>query len=236
MIINPYAFSGGGSPPAPGDPYWANVELLLHCDGTDGSTTFTDSSDSAHTVTAIGNAQVDTSEKKFGTGSGLFDGNDYLSIPDDAGFDFGSGDFTLECWCYVTNTASRTIMSKWTTGQLSWFLGAGAAGMGFYISTSGGNVILACPLASWPSTNTWFHIAVCRDGADLRLFVDGTQSGSTYNISTTAIHNGSGIVTIGDDQNVNPGFYGQIDDVRITKGVARYTANFTPPTAAFPDS
>jgi len=190
----------------------------------------------AHTVTANGNAQIDTADKKFGTGSGLFDGNDYLSIPDDADFDFGSGDFTIECWCYVTNTASRTIISKWTSGQLSWFLGAGAAGYGFYISSTGANSVLACPLTSWPSTNTWFHIAVCRDGADLRLFVDGTQSGSTYNISTTTLFNGSGIVTIGDDANSNPGFYGQIDDVRITKAVARYTANFTPPTAAFPDS
>ena len=232
FIINPYRFATGAN-----DPYWSSVGLLLHCDGSNGSTTFTDSSSFARTVTANGNAQVSTSVKKFGTGSVLLDGNDYLSVADASEFDFGSGDFTVECFCYVTNTASRTIISKWTTsGQRSWYLGAGTTGFGFYFSTNGTNSTLAIALTAWPSTSTWFHIAVTRSGADLRLFVDGVQQGSTYNISTTSLFNGNGDVTIGDDASTNAGFTGNIDEVRITKGVARYTANFTPPSAPFPDS
>ena len=75
----------------------AQTVLLLHCDGTDGATTFTDSSDTSHTVTANGNAQIDTDQSKFGGASGLFDGTgDYLSIPDSADWDFGTGDWTID--------------------------------------------------------------------------------------------------------------------------------------------
>jgi hypothetical protein len=235
MILNPYAFSGAAPPPPPpGDPYFANVVLLLHFDGSDGSTTFTDSSSTARTITPVGNAQIDTDVFKFGTSSGLFDGNDYVYAADDTDFDFGSDDFTIEAWCYVTNATSRTIVAKWTLGQQSWYLGAGGAGYGFYISTTGSNAILALPLTSWPSTSTWFYIAVVRDGADLKLYVDGVQQGSTYNISTTALYNGSGPVTVGDDAATNVGFTGNLAEVRITTGVARDVT--TVPTAAFPDS
>lgn len=219
-----------------GDPYFANVVLLLHCDGTNGSTTFIDSSSYARTMTVVGNAQVGTSVVKFGTGALLLDGNDYISTPDGSELELGSGDFTIEAWCYVTDTTARTITSRWQAGNLSWYLSAGASGHGFYFSPNGSTPTLAIALTSWPSTNTWFHIAVTRSGANLRMFVNGTQHGSTYNISTTAIHNGTSLLTVGDDDNTNAGFIGSIDDVRITVGVARYTANFTPPTAAFPDS
>src|SRR3990167_9944086 len=88
------------------------TKFLLHCDGTDAATTFTDSSVSAHTVTAVGNAQIDTAEKKFGTASGLFDGaGDYLSIPDHADFDLSGGIWTVDGWFRTTSLAA--IQGLW---------------------------------------------------------------------------------------------------------------------------
>lgn len=75
------------------------TKLLLHCDGTDGSTTFSDNGVTGHTVTANGNAQIDTAQSKFGNASGLFDGTgDYLTIPDHADWNFGTGNFTIDAW------------------------------------------------------------------------------------------------------------------------------------------
>ena len=84
---------------------WDNyTKLLLHFDGTDGSTTFVDSSPSGKTVTAVGNAQIDTAQYKFGGASGLFDGNgDYLSVPDSDDWYFGTGDFTIDAWARFAN-------------------------------------------------------------------------------------------------------------------------------------
>lgn len=239
MILNPYAFSGAPTPPPPlGDPYWANVVLLLNGNGVDGSTTFSDLSDSGHSVTATGSVEVDTAEKKFGTGSILFSSglSDSLEIADSTDFDFGSGDFTLEAWLNVNNTASRTVFAKWSSFQQSFFLGGGASNYGFYYSTAGTDPNLAITLNPWPSTGTWFHLAVCRDGSNLRMFVDGTQEGSTFNIGSTSFFDGSGPLIIGDNSTINPAFDGWMDEIRITKGVARYTSNFTAPTSAFPTS
>ena len=95
------------------DPYWANVVLLLHMDGTDGSTTFTDSSSYARAMTAAGNAQIDTAEFKFGTASGLFDGTgDSVQTPNGADFQF-LGDFTVEAWVRPTRRAAlQTYLFK----------------------------------------------------------------------------------------------------------------------------
>ena len=87
----------GTDPATIGDPNFANVTLLLHSDGTSGSTTFTDNSNSSRTITASGNAQIDTTIKKFGSGSAEFDGtNSKLTI---SGNPLGSGDFTIEFGC-----------------------------------------------------------------------------------------------------------------------------------------
>jgi len=81
------------------DTYYSNVSLLLHCDGSNGSTTFTDNSPSPKTVTANGNASVSTAQSKFGGASAVFDGTgDYLSLDGSSGFAFGTGDFTIEFW------------------------------------------------------------------------------------------------------------------------------------------
>lgn len=219
------------------DPYFSNVVLLLHFNGLNNGTTFIDSSSYARTMIPVSNSKISTANSKFGGSSLLVDGSSYIYTVDATELEFESGDFTIECFCNVSSSSARTIMSRWaSTGGLSWFISAGASGNGFYLSDNGSFPRFALPLTSWPSIGSWFHIAVTRSGPDLKLWVDGTQQGSTYNISTGALFNGTSILSIGDDNNSNPGFNGYIDEVRITKGVARYNSNFSPPNETFPDS
>lgn len=232
VFINSFinAASGGGGAT---DPYFANVVLLLHFDGSSGSTAFTDSSSSAKAITAIGNAQVSTAQKKYGTGALALDSSgDYLQTTStSADFNFGtSTDFTIEAWVYV-QTASPSSVNWFALNARSYYFGtySGAAVVG-----GSGWVNLFLGSTSWtPYLDKWTHVAHTRSGSTHRLFVDGV-------LKETATNSGAVGATdkanIGNDPNFGPVFNGWIDEVRITKGVARYTANFTPPEAAFPNS
>lgn len=222
------------------DPYRSSVVLALHMDGTNGSTTFTDSSPSAKTVTANGNAQISTAQSKFGGASGLFDGSgDRLTLAHDASLSFGAvgTDFTIELFIRPTAfAAQQNIVNKQATlaSATGYLLALSASGApSFYAgdSTNGWDVSLVS--GTNLSTATWYHLAVTRAGNTYRLFVDGTQVATTT--SSITIHDNAnslfiGTNTDGSTSSVN----GYIDDLRITKGVARYTANFTAPAAAFP--
>jgi hypothetical protein len=236
IYINPYSFAAT-------DPNFADVSLLLHGDGTNGSTTITDNSPSPKTVTAVGNAQISTAQSKFGGTSIAFDGTgDYLSVPENTGFDFGSGEFTIEFWVYCVsaanfggfvgkgtngsvNTNTMSLEFNDTGNQISFVLGTGGAPV--YAITGTSNVRTAA---------IWQHIAVTRAGNSTKLFVNGTQEGSTYTTNYTIAAGGSLYVGGGFFAPATNTINGYIDDLRITKGVARYTAAFTPPTAPFPDS
>lgn len=216
------------------DPYWSNVVALLHFDGTDGSTTFTD--EKGHAFTALGNAQIDTSEKKFGTGSGLFDGSgDYITAADSTDWDFGTGDFTIELFArFFAHTSVMTLVGNYENSTKGWSFQRRSDSNTFRFSHGDGALIGA----AWtPTDGVWYHMAACRQGTNLRLFVDGTQIGSTVTNSTD-ISGSSGLLTVGALRASSPVQYfdGHIDELRITKGVARYTANFTPPTTPFPNS
>lgn len=209
------------------DPDFASVSLLLHMDGSNGSTTFTDSSSNALTVTANNNAEISTAQSKFGGASGLFNGDGaYLLVPDD-GTAIGTGDFTIECWIRITlGTGYRGIVSL-VPGSDNNTLYVLADTIIWYDS---GNQAASAQLSS----NTWYHVAVARESGTLRTFVDGVESSTDY---TSTANIASNTARIGTRGGANGEWYnGYIDDLRITKGVARYTANFTPPTAAFPDS
>lgn len=215
------------------------AKLVLHCDGTDASTTFTDSSSSARTVTAVGNAQIDTAQFKFGTASGLFDGTgDFLTVPNHADFDFGSGDFTIDFWIrpHVTNVQMIPMGKRANSGVVApfAFYFPAANPLGFYSSSNGSSFDIANnrSCGNW-SADTWVHIAVVRSGSTWYTFNAGTQI-STWSSSATVMVN-TDLLRIGADSD-GFGVNGWMDEIRVSKGVARWTADFTPPTIAYDSS
>jgi hypothetical protein len=182
----------------------------------------------------VGNAQISTSVKKYGTGSLAFDGTgDYLvsNVASSDLYAFGTGDFTIEFWLYQNSMSGLQVFYD---GRPTSAEGAqptiytNSFGTLFYYTA--GNRITGSSL----STNTWYHIAVSRSGSSTKMFVDGTQVGSTYTDATNYVNPASRPV-IGADGYIlgTNAMNGYIDDLRITKGYARYTTTFTPPTAAF---
>jgi hypothetical protein len=185
----------------------------------------------------VNNAQVDTTIKKFGTGSMKFvrtaySNGDFLSFPKSPNYDLSGGPFTIEGWIYPTlfDGQYQTIVSRtptiWVVGlldnQLYWYNGAST------------NV-----MTGTITVNTWTHFAVAGDGTTVRIFINGTLDSSFTGVNPQS---GLGTLNVGAPANGAYGgrytgqFYtGYIDDLRITKGFCRYTANFTAPTAALPD-
>jgi hypothetical protein len=212
------------------DTYFSSVYLLLHMNGSNGSTSFPDSSSNSFTVTVSGDAQVSTTDPKFGSGSLTLDGTgDYLSVNMSSLINIGSQDFTAECWAYINtgNTGTKCLFC---------FEGSSFRGPGVLINS--GNWVLRYANTESGSmgavtTGAWQHVALARSGNSLRLFINGSQLGSTLTDTAVYIDRNIGIgfaFGIGDSPSA------RIDELRITVGVARYTANFTPPAAAFPDA
>jgi hypothetical protein len=211
------------------------TKALLHFDGSDESATFTD--ESGKTWTGAGTAQLDTAQKKFGTASLLLDGDsDYISTPDHADFDVGSGDFTIDFWVrfnavpgaediailYSQRTAatSNDAMTLWYTGLHKWY---------FSYSTNGTTQINLTGMSTHiPSVNTWYHVACVRNGSNLDIYIDGSKQ-TTKTISGT-IYNSTATPLIGATNAGTPICFlnGWIDEFRFSKGIARWTANFTP--------
>jgi len=232
------------------DPFFANVSLLLHGDGANGSTTIIDSSPSPKTVTAFGNAQISTAQSKFGGASIAFDGiGDFLTVPDATANDL-PGDFTIEAWVYF-NAYSASFSGnhgallvgnyKFQSGPVNqgWQLRVNGTSSSYTtINVFTGTTDLVFSAGTF-ALNTWHHIAASRSGSSLRAFANGTQAGSTATNTDSFTHSKSIVrnLRVGelDDSVFKFGVDGYIDDLRITKGIARYTANFTPPTAPFPD-
>lgn len=221
-----------------GDASYASVSLLLHGDGANNSTTFTDNSPTPKTLTATGNAKISTTQSKWGGASMFFDGTgDYLSTPVNVAFDF-TQPFTIEGWMFKTGNGGPTLCG--IVGNLSdaslkgWRLGVGNTtgavwDLAYYATDSTVKSVSGAAIAA----NQWYHFAVAHDGTSLRAFTDGvlnnTTATSLYPKAATAA------LEIGHQTASDRYFQGHIDDLRITKGVARYTATFTPPAAPFPN-
>ena len=190
----------------------------------------------------VGNAQISTSVKKYGSGSMYFDGvSPYSYLKGNAnlsqGVAFGTGDFTVECWVYLTTTASDSVIIDTRPGAntANYFL--------FYLWTNGG---AQQPTIAWysptsyklstggsVSANTWTHIAVTRSSGNIRSFKDGILQQTAADTITYA-NPGAPYPYIGAAYGVGvDSFKGYVDGLRITKGNARYTANFTPSITAF---
>ena len=216
---------------ASGDPHWANVVSLLHLDGANGGTTFTDQK--GKTWSAAGNAQTTTSRFVFGGASLLLDGSgDYIGTGANADFAPGTGDFTNECWIYRTVTSAEQFvlcMRSYSGGRPGNILSL----QNGYPAHSTGAVWLTSSIIA--PLNEWCHVAVSRSSSVLKIFVNGVQGYSGTDTTNYSGTNRTFRIGANDDLATPAYFTGNIDDVRITKGVARYTSDFTPPTAPFPD-
>jgi len=197
----------------------------------------------------VGNAQIDTTTKKYGTGSLKFDGTgDYLRSRNNPDLAFGTGNFTIEAWVYIAGNSSpnaggnrdAAVLSSLGSGTLTGYEfkisgDTTTTGIGLTLTTFISGTSYSVFGASTISQSTWHHIAVVRSGTTTTLYLNGTSigSGTLGNQTINPIYD---LWVGGNDLASYPHFLnGYIDDLRITKGVARYTSNFTPPTAAFPD-
>jgi hypothetical protein len=216
--------------PVPNDPNFAFNSLLLHGDGTNGSTVITDSSGSPKTVAAVGNAQISTAQSKFGGSSIAFTPSSSLTIAANSAFIFET-DFTIETWAFPTDTVT-TLQGLIQINNLAngVLLRINCTAIGDDVYVRNVSKIGITPQIVF---NDWNHIALTRSGTTVRAFVNGIVDSETLTVSST-VNSANGNIVIGLGSQGNQ-FLGYIDDLRITKGVARYTANFTPPTAPFPD-
>lgn len=224
----------------PGDPNYASTTLLCHGDGTNGSTTFIDNSAAGLTLTANSLAALSTTTPKFGTACMDFTpgSTPYVQTNATVGFNFTNGQFTVETWGFFTNYSAAStyiIMGNFLiASNLGFDFGQVAGSLAFYYSLNG-TAALNVGAAYTPTTSTWIHLAADRDASNvLRVYADGvviasaTVSGTFFSSTNT--------LRLGNDLNNNRRFPGRLDDMRVTKGVARYGGAFTPPTAAFADS
>ena len=161
-----------------------------------------------------------------------FDGaGDYLAVPNSVELD-QIGDFTHECWYYRTGSGQGTLDKIFIKNITNYLYLAIKKSDSNKVTVNQHNIGTFITGTTQTATNTWYHIAVTRSGSDVKLFVNGVQEGSTRTYSTNT--SGSAVSYIGGFPAAHS-IEGYIDDLRITKGVARYTANFTPPDKAFPD-
>lgn len=211
----------------------AFTKLLLHGDGADASTTFTDSSASAHAVAPVGDAQIDTAQSKFGGASCLFDGTgDYLTLDGSADFTFGTGDFTIDCWLRLNALGSNQFV----------YDGRPSATEGVYptLYVNSSNALIFHTNSATRITggtlsiNTWYHIALARSGSSTMMFLNGAQQGSTYSDSNNYLGSSSPRPFIANDsKNIVSPLNGWLDEFRISKGIARWTTTFTPPAEPY---
>ena len=200
-----------------------NTSLLVR--GDTGA--FYDLSNNGNGMTSTGTTEVTTQFKKFGSESGTYASTGRQSVTNAANLQFGSGDYTIEAWVYRPSaTLLRTLLSK----------GAAATGWLLQINTSQQVIFTVTSTIILTSTatitaGTWTHVAVTRSGTTTRLFVAGNlEATATDSTNFSQTEN----LSIGVNQSNTSGLNGYLDDIRLTKGVARYTATFTPPTATFP--
>jgi hypothetical protein len=221
--------SGGGAY----DEFYEYVTFTLHANGTNGSTSFPDSSLLGNAVAVNGNAQVSTAQSKFGGSSIAFDGNgDYLVASSSSAFALQAGDWTIECWVYFNVLSGfQNIVDFRTTSGSAVCPTIYTSGTGLIFAAGSSNVITPADVLI---TGSWYHIAVAKSAGSTRMFLNGTQVGSTYADSNSYVNNSS--LNIGRYPVSNTSFVnGYIDELRITKGYARYTSNFSVPAGPYED-
>ena len=225
-----------------GDDYYSSCSLLMHFSGSNGSTTFIDNSPVTKSFNTFGNAQISTTQNKFGNSSLYLDGTgDYLTTPSVSNFSFGTGDFTIECWAYRITGSDNGILQisptaggfqTYTSPNLAIFSNVNGrvgiyANSTYYIST-----------AISGSTNTWHHYALVRNSGVTKFYFNGNlvnDIGTSGAITDTTNYTGTYLAIGGYYSSVYV-WNGYIDELRITKGIARYTSSFATQSAEFPNN
>ena len=246
LVLNLDAGNPNSYSPPRSDQYASSLVLAVPMNGANNGTTFTDQSatirgsGTTKAITRNGSTQTLTAQSKFYGSSGFFDGTgDYLSIASSADFELGNGSFTLEAFVYAnswsTTLGGAGIISKGNVTSLSGDVYTLQVPNGipqiFIFASSGSYFTPVVNSNTTLSVNTWYHIAVTRDGNNTRIFIDGVlKSTSTENYTISS----GGSLYVGT-QAYDPGatarsHNGYIQDLRIYKGVAKYTTNFKPPS------
>ena len=234
---SPVIFRSAAVPPTE-DQY---TKLLIHANETSGSASFADSEPApTKTITASGNASTTNAQTKFGNVAAFDGAGDYLSLADSDDWNFGSGDFTIDFWVKFNSTASyQVFMNRGGTA------GGGLASLWFTYTSSNVNIALSNNGSAWqldystawsPGTSSWHHVALVRTGTTVKIFADGAQLGTDQSFSGSVYNPGSYKSLFIGTRSDSPGDYpfnGYIDELRVSKGIARWTSNFTPPTSAY---
>ena len=215
-----------------GDDQFAKVTAMFNFDGSDGDTTTAglDASNKNLSLTYSTGDQLSNTQKKFGATSLYVADNVTISSSD--GFNFGTGDFTIEGWYYLTQYNNHFLYDQWASTS------TGSGNNQIYIKSDEGGAIRVYYDGSSKFTttggislNTWTHVAVVRYSNTITVYFNGTADGTTQSYSGQ--YGKTGTVYIGE-QHAGGGGAPQmyVDDFRVTKGLARYTSNFTPSTSA----
>jgi hypothetical protein len=228
----------GGSPspsptPGPSDPDFSNVVFMFDGDGTNGgaNNTFTDSSTNGFTVTESGDVLQGSFSPYGDNWSNYFPGASQLSIPNDSDFSFGTGDFTWEAWIRTKATIqySSIIGTYDNTNANAWGLHTNSSGkfLAFLTATT---IITGTTTVN---DGLWHHVACTRSGSTVRIFVDGVLDGTTTSSASVQANNE---VRVGSLNSSQPRYFiGHISNLRVIKGTALYTSNFTPETTPLQD-
>lgn len=192
-------------------------------------------------VQPYGRVYISTSQKEFGTASMLFDGSgSYASLADSDDWNFGSGDFTIDCWAkwndHTTSDGLQIIACQKDSGGGEWFIGSLNATTLVILFKNSDGVQIGNYQCNWtPTDGQWYHLAFERSGATGKIFVNGiSQTLREYAaFGTSDVGNLDGDVLIGRYRTYDYYFNGWIDEFRISRGIARWTENFTPPTSAY---
>lgn len=226
-----------------GDPYLGNVVLLLDASARSNGSTPSDIDATGKTPTWRGNAQCVTSIAKFGTSCMYFDGtNDRVSFPDSADWAPGLGDYTVEAWAYPDTGADSAI--RCIVGQSDLYNGfypfslrrETSGAMSAWVTN--GTTTYGATIAGTLPIGQWTHVVLVRAGASLYAYVGGTRYTAATGIGSVTLLDSTGALAVGayaDFDASTADWLGGIDQLRITKGVARYTdATIAVPTAPFP--
>lgn len=212
----------------PVDPYYSYVTALLHFDGTNGSTSTPSNAPVGSATWAPSTGTITTSQSVFGGASiDLTAGNAFVPASSNAPLTFGAVDWTVEGWWRFSTTAGDQVLSEQSSGGPTFE---------FYKSSAGTLRIVQnatdALLGTWTgvTTGVWYHVAIVRFGSTVYGYINGTQVGST---AAQTINDGGGATRVGGHAGAY--FSGYVDEYRVTKGIARYTTNFTVPGSPFPN-